>query len=517
MRILSIILGVVGSVVLLTCLLTVFFFPLDSWLLWGKVAIGLSMLVVAIAVNWRGVGTTVAKRSTVYVLITTVVALGLLALLGAVNYLANMHRVEIDLTRERIFTLADQSQQLAEGIDQPVTVTAFFRNDEPEALVLTDLVERYRLHSDKIALDVVDPDRRPELVEKYNVKADGPRIIVGAGAQEARIREPTEEALTNALLQVTQTASKPVYFLIGHGESGIQDQSESGYQATADDLTAEGYAVQSLNLVDSGKIPTDAGLIAVPGPRNPLLGPELEQLASYLERGGKLLLLLEPDTDPGLADFLARYQIGYRNDTILDASPYGRLFGMGPDAAIVFTYEEHAITRDLGNMMTIFSGARSLQTPVDGPRADAAVQARAIFSSTPRSWGETDLLAGNWELSPGEAPGPLAIAVVATKNTSTVATDQKLADEMRLVVVGDSSFGDNRYRTLQANRDLFLNIVAWLTEQENKIAIRPRQRGASRVVLGPDEEALIAFVAIDALPVTLLSLGLGIWLARRRR
>jgi len=517
MRILSIIFGVVGSVVLLTCLLTVFFFPLDSWLLWGKVVTGLVMLAIAIAVNWRGVGATVGKRSTVYILITSVITLGLLALLGAVNFLAHQHKVEVDLTREQIFTLADQSRQLVDGLDQPVTVTAFYRKDEPEAVALTDLVERYQLHSDQIKFNLVDPDQHPELVEKFSVKADGPRIIVNAGTQEARLREPAEEALTNALIQVTQTAAKPIYFLIGHGESGIQDESESGFQATANDLTSEGYSVQSLNLVDRGKIPGDAGLIVVPGPRTALLEPELVQLKAWLDRGGKLLLLLEPMTDPGLTDFLARYKIGYRNDTVLDSSPYGRLFGMGPDAAIVFSYEEHPITRDLGNTMTIFSGARSLQLLEESPKADATVNARVVFSSTPRSWGETELLAGNWEPNPGEATGPLPLALVATKNTSTVAADQKLADEMRLVVVGDSSFGDNRYRALQANRDLLLNTIAWLAEQENKIAIRPKQRGASRVVLGPDEEALVAFVAIDALPVTVLSLGLGIWLVRRRR
>ena len=517
MRILSIMLGVVGGVVLVTCLLTVFFFPLDSWLLWGKVVVGSAMLLAAVVLNWQGVRALTAKRSTAYVGISVVTTAALVAALAAVNYLAAQQKFEIDLTTGRIFTLADQTEKALAGLTQEVKITAFYRKDEAEAVMLDDLIDRYRLHSDKVSLRLVDPDRKPDMVERYNVKFDSPRIVVEAGEQETRVREPSEEALTNALMEVTQTTKKRVYFIIGHGEPGIEDEDEAGYFATADDLRSEGYEVLSLNLVDIGRVPDDAGLLVLAGPRQPLLAPELEQLGDYLERGGKLLAMLEPNADPGLGALLKRYKLGYRDDTVLDESPYGRLFGVGPDAAIVFTYEDHPVVRDFENTMSVFVGSRSLRTIDEGEGTDAAVTTVPLFSSTPRSWGETDITAGGWQWDEGEAKGPVLLAAAATKNTSTVEEARKLGDELRLILVGDASFGDNRYRNLQINRDLLLNMVAWLSEQEDRISIRPKQRGASRIVLSAEQEAFIAFFAIDGLPVALLAFGLGIWLVRRRR
>ncbi|MFH1810722.1 MAG: Gldg family protein [Pseudomonadota bacterium] len=517
MRIASVLLGVVGGVVLLSCLLTIFLFPPDSMLLWGKVTVGTLMLVAALVLDRGALRRLALHRGTAFTGTTVLYAVGWLAVLVALNVLAREHKVEVDLTRDRVYTLSEQTQKLLRELDSDVEILAFFGSSEPETQVLEHMIGRYRLLNSHLHFERVDPALRPDLVETYKITEESPRVLVRSGAHEARFRELNEQGLTNALLQVTQTAQRRVYFLLGHGEASIDDQEESGLHATAEDLRAEGIEVLSLNLIELSAVPDDATAIVVAGPRSSLLAPELEVLSTYLGRGGKLLLLLEPSTDPGLREWLRRYHLGYRDDTVLDSSPYGELFGIGPDAAIVYSYADHPLVRGFQNNMSVFSGARSVQTIDEGEGVDPAVNARVLFASSARSWGETDLLAGDWTWNEGEARGPVPLAAVATRNTSTVDAERKLSDEMRLLLVGDASFIDNKFRSLQINRDLFLSMVAWLTEQENHVAIRPRQRGASRIVLGPEQEGLIAFFALDGLPVAVLASGLAIWLVRRRR
>jgi ABC-type uncharacterized transport system involved in gliding motility auxiliary subunit len=503
--------GVVGGVVLVTCLLTVFFFPLDSLLLWGKVAVGLGMVLGGLALNWEGVRDAASKRSAAFVVSSVVMAAGLAVVLGAVNYFAHANKKELDWTQDKVFTLSDQTVKALGALQEDVQVTAFFRKGEVEADAVKDLLERYQAISKRVRLDLVNPDQSPQLVEKYKVTSTSPRVVVESRGQDARVKEVTEEEVTNAILQVSTRDKKKLYFTTGHGEPLLESADEKGIKATVDDLGAEGYQAGTLNLVETESVPADAALVVVLGQEKPFFAPEAKILKEYLDHGGRLMVLAEPGVTTGLEDLLVAYRLKLGDNTVLDASQFGRLFGQGPDAAIVFEYDAHKVTEGMEGTATLFKSARSVQA-VDG---NADVTAQALASSNARSWGETKVQDGNWQWDPGELKGPVPLAAVATRSTGEV--EGKRADEARLLVVGDADIASNQFRVMASNRDFLLNSVAWLVEDESRISIRPKQRGASRILLTPGQETLIAFVALDGLPVTLLAFGLGIWLVRRKR
>ena len=105
--------------------------------------------------------------------------------------------------------------------------------------------------------------------------------------------------------------------------------------------------------------------------------------------------------------------------------------------------------------------------------------------------------------------------VTVTLDTKDAAN--KRSDEARLVVAGDRDFATNKFRTAFGNEDFFLNGLNWLAAQTERITIRPRLREASRLFLSPVQQAGIFFLTVDILPVTLLGLGLVVWMVRRSK
>lgn len=511
MKIASVMMGVVGSVVLVTSLLTVFVLPLDSMLLWGKIAVGLGMVLASLVLNWEGVKDASTKKGVAFVVSSVVAAVGLAIILGVANYFAHTHKTEIDLTKDKVFTLSDQTQKTLADLKEDVVITAFFRKDEAEAEVLKDLVDRYRTVSPRVKFETVNPDRAPNLVEKYKVTADGPRIVVESRGQDARIKELSEESLTNAILQVATKDKKKLYLTQGHGEPKPDGAEGDGIKDTVGDLQSQGYAVEPVNLVETQAIPQDTALLAIIGPTQAFFPPEVELIKGFLQKGGKVLLMVDPNVTTGLEELLKSFRLELGNNTILDVTQISSLLGQGPEAAIAFQYAEHKAMEGMENVATLFKGARSVST-LPG---DDSIQAIELVLSNQRSWGETKIADGDWQWNVGELRGPVPMVALSTKDTKE--TEGKLSDQMRLMVFGDADLATNQYRVMAANRDLLLNSMAYLVEDENRISIRPKQRGASRIVLTPGQETLIAFLALDGMPVSLLAFGLGIWLVRRRR
>ena len=95
--------------------------------------------------------------------------------------------------------------------------------------------------------ELIDPQSRPDLIEKYQITDRGPRIVVTCGLQDSRAKEPTEQELTYALLKVIRQSDQKIFFLVGHGEGDLKSEEAEGYKAIAEAITAEGYAVETLD------------------------------------------------------------------------------------------------------------------------------------------------------------------------------------------------------------------------------------------------------------------------------
>ena len=211
-----------------------------------------------------------------------------------------------------------------------------------------------------------------------------------------------------------------------------------------------------------------------------------------MARAGKVLFLVDPFQNAGLGPVLERWGLALGNDVIIDINPQGRLAGAGPEVPVVGDYLAHPITRDF-RFATFFPVARSVSPKEKAPEG---VTAQGLARTSGESWAETNqdqIRTGQVKPDPGEARGPLTIAAVATVDAKDAPAERKDA-KARIVLIGDSDFASNGFVNLSGNRDFFLNTLSWLAEEENLIAVRPKEASRPQPVFLTAAQGQVLFL-----------------------
>ena len=472
---------------------------------------GLVLTLLMVFFNIHRIRESFRLRSTQYGSNTAVVLLLVLGILGIVNYLGKKHHKRFDLTAGKVLSLSDQSNKVVKGLKGEVKVLYF--DKEPNGQ-LNDLMTEYKsADPSKIEFRTIDPWKEPGQAKQYGVTRPKETVVV-YGQKNEKVENLQEEAITNAILKVTREKNKVVYFLSGHKEGDINDsQDAKGFAVAKKAIEAQNYEVKDLNLAEKPSIPDDCAVLVIAGPKVALLPTESAVINEYVNAGGKIFLMVDPDVNPGMGDELKKWKIGLDDDIVVDASGLGQLLGMGPAAPLVTKYETHPITKDLSRSMTFFPLARSVRL-VDNPNSQ--FKSSILLKTSESSWGETNLKNGSAEFNEGkDIKGPVALAAVSTETISGDEKTKKYGKEARTVVIGDSDFASNQYFGHQRNGDLFLNVISWLAEDEDLISIRPKSQENRAIVLTSAGATTLFWLAVVLLPVSALFVGIWVW--RRRR
>ena len=435
----------------------------------------------------------------------------LTSVLVVIQAFSQRQAVQFDLTRNRRHTLSPQTLSLLSTLDRDVMATAFVRQTSPTRAGVTELLDLYARRSPRFRYRVVDPDRQIELAERLHAAPD--EIVLEAGERRYLARNPGEESLTSALIHVTRTELKAVYFITGHGEKDIANTTREGYSALRMDLERQGYAPRPLTLL-GGAVPADAAVVVVAGPRDDYLAAEVDALSDYARAGGSLFVMVDPRIDaPRLGALLAEHGLSVRDEVILDAKEL-RAGDRTFDATVVKVrqYERHAITRGF-NYVTMFPRARPVFIVADSTAIGVTTQYLAI--SDDASWGETDMnsfTVGSATRDGADIAGPIPVAAVSTR-TPMGRPGMKTS---RMVLVGDSDFVNNVFFGVLGNSDWFQNAVAFLAHDESMISIRPREALSDQIYLSERDGRLVFLVCLVLLPAVSLGTGIAVF-ARRAR
>jgi len=459
-----------------------------------------------------------AGRATRYGLnaaILVVLILGVIVLVEAVSF---RHSYRIDLTENKRWSLSPQTVKVAGELPVPVKAIAFYRPDQHGKRTAEDLLKQYANRSDgKFTWEVIDADRNPLVARQYGFESYGTvaleATLKDGEKKQEKIQDLDEEKLTNAMIRVTRPGKRVVYFLKGHGEKDPGSSDRTGYGQMKSAVEKLNYEVKDLVLARETKVPDDATIVVVAGPQRELLPNEIEALVGFVNRAGKVFFMVDPFQNTGLTATLERWGLGLGNDVIIDISPTGRRAGAGPEIPVVVDYLSHPITRDF-RFATFFPVARTVSVKDKPPEG---VTAQALARTSSESWAETSqeqIRTGQVKPDPGEARGPLVIAAVATIDAKDAPADRKSA-KARIVLVGDSDFAANEFVNLSGNRDFFLNTLSWLAEEENLIAVRPKESRSAPVFLTAAQNQVVFLVPVVLIPLSLIVAGVVV-VARRR-
>lgn len=472
------------------------------------------------------------RRSTITGLNVVLMTMLVLGIIGLIEVISAKHNTRFDLTAGKRYTLADQTRKVVSGLAKDVQVTAFFRADQAERRPAENLLRQYADLSQRFRFEVVDPDRNPGRAKRYGIATYGTTILETQDKEE-KITDVSEEPLTNGLVRLLREGKQTIYFLKGHGENALEDGSRNGYRQAKEAIEKANYHVKELLLLREREVPQDASMLVISGPKRDLAESELQALQAFVERGGKLLIQLDPFTAPSLKTFIGRYGITIGNDVIVDQN--ARVMGGDYLLPVVSTYFPHAITRDF-TLASIFPFASSVDVAKPSPQG---VTVQTLGETGPGSWAETDkgeLNRGQLSFEKGQdRQGPVPIGVVATvqvKPATAPGSDvekaaataqganegqtQKQPGEARLVVYGNSAFASNNFLNFSGNRDLFLNSISWLAEEEEMISIRPREAKSTPIILSAMQGRMAFWLLVVVVPALFLISGTSVVLGRRR-
>lgn len=488
-----------------------------DWKAQAAVYGGAALVLVYLIFNFRSIRGMTSGRTGRYGTVALTVAVIVVGILILVNFLSFRHHKRVDLSSEQIFGLSDQSEKIVQNLKSDIQVIGFYQDDRG-AEGFRNLMREYRYASARVKSEVVDPQKDPGKVAEFKIERNG-QIVVASGPKRETIDEAREEKITNAIIKVTRDTQKTVYFLKGHGERDINDTGPKGYSQAKEAIASQNYQVKDYNLAQENKIPEDATVIVSAGPTTDFFPNETALLEQFVEQGGKLLILADPENEFKMDEFLSVYGLGLSGKVVIDASGIGQLMGLGPSAPLVGEYTDHAITRDF-NVMTFYPMAQNVKTVT----SSAGFQTTGLMSTSRDSWAETKLTS-EVQFNEGlDEQGPLNLAAVATKSLTppqppaapgSPEEPKPPAKEARVVLFGDSDFASNSFSRRRSNLDLFLNSVSWLAEDADLIAIRPKDPENRSVNLTFQQSSLLFWGTVVLLPLATLITGIGVWYRRR--
>ena len=494
---------------------------------------GLAGVVLYMAGQWREVAHVFRGRQARYGTLATVSVIVVLGILIAVNYIGARENKRWDLTANQSFSLSEQTRNVLTKLDAPLQVMVF--DQEPNFPRYQDKLEEYEYISKQVKTEYVDADKKPTLARQNQVQQYGTLVFNYKGRTERLVLPPEqdipEQSITNTIIKVVTGQQKKVYFVQGHGERDTTSSEREGYNSIAGALGGENYTVEKLVLAQAGRVPDDAAVVIVAGPKTDFFPPEIEALKTYLDKAGKLLLEIDPPDKadgPQPTNLIAlahEWGMDVGNDVVVDASGMGRLIGTDASVPVVATYGSHPITERF-NFVTAFPLALSI-TPVPGGVNGHTAQPFA--QTSPQSWAETDvkglMTTGKVSLdeAKGDKKGPITIAAAASAASTAAAAPggsnpldpEAPKRETRVAVVGDSDFAANAGLGIQGNRDLFMNTIGWLSQQENLISIRPKTPQDRRITLTATQQSNITLISLVVIPACIFGTGVYAWSRRR--
>lgn len=476
--------------------------------------IGLLSLLFTFYVGFNEIKNVLTGRSARYGANTAVMITVFLTIIVLLSFMSTRYKVRWDLTATKRYTLSPQTKKIIKSLKKDVEAIAFYRSDERTRQAMEDLLKELSHLSPKLNYRFIDPDKQPGAASKYGVTSYRTTLVMSGGNQQT-VGIETEEKVINAILKVTRDEIKSIYFVKGHGEVDLADIQNSGYKGLKEAIEKEGYQVKDINLLSSSDIPSDCSLLIIGGPKKDLIEDEIKKIKKFLGTGGSVLVMLDPGNFPLTARFLGEYGFEVGNNIIVDKM--SQVFGANYLVPVVSTYEtKHPITEEF-DIMTFFPLARSVtvkREPTKG-RYPLALTGEA-------SWGEIDVDAlenGVAEYNEDtEKKGPLSIAAVSITDVSEKNKDSdqsKRTKYSKMVVVGDSDFVNNTHLNLAGNKDFFLNIVGWLVDEADLIAIRKKESSLSPVILVPSQISFIFWISVVVIPSIVLVIGIAV-LTRRR-
>jgi ABC-type uncharacterized transport system involved in gliding motility auxiliary subunit len=479
-----------------------------DWLWAVTIAEGAALLslVLFFVLHFETVKAFSGRRSTKMGLNSVLMILLFSGILVIVNFLASRHSVRWDLSENQNFTLAPQTYRVLRTLPRDVKITVFTREKDPGYQAFKERLESYRQASSKLSVEFIDPEKQPKMAQNYGIFRTDTAIFESDG-QTIRVTSPSEVELTGALIRISKDSKKRIVFVEGHSEFSVEDKERNGLSIAKEALIRQGYDVGTVSLLKEPAVPENTSVLVLAGPRRSVMKDEQDRIRAYVDKGGGLLVLVDPDTQTGLDTLLAHWGLGLGPGVLVDLQD--RLAQGDLTALLVRTFTEHEITQDLTSAVLLPLSRHVTFDEEVGKDWDFVPLAR----TSPNSWAETNMQGRVVSLSEQEdVKGPLPMAAALSPKKAPEEGEPRPA----IAVIGNSTFVSNAFFNFPGNSDFFLHTIGWLAEERDLISIAPKEPALRPFTPNPIQERTLIYIQVVFLPLLTLLTGILVWRKRRR-
>ncbi|MFC2040997.1 GldG family protein [Chloroflexota bacterium] len=509
--------AVLGLVALLVGFIVTVLLPGIRLAAWGILALGIILLATAFIIDFRRVSSAIAGQRGRFSTGTTVMTSIFIGIVILVNAISIGNYLRFDATGLAQFTLTSQTKDVLGKLKTPVQAITFFVPNDPYGIssYASSLLTEYQNYTDQLTVESIDPDEHPDQAREYGISQYQTIVFESGNHRRSVLPQEivgqAEHAFTSAILEVTGTVQKKLYFLTGHGESNINSDYSYAKEGLQDNL----YQVDTLDLLITHQIPDDCAALIIAAPKKLLIDEEVKIIEDYLKNDGWVMILTNPNPSEQIEQFLIPWEVTIENGTVIDPSSYAAPSKDSPSVPRIRNF--------FGLSVSYFPGTTAI-IPIEKDegkeKKESNIEMVPLVWSSKDSWLETAFdPAKEPALDEGvDVKGPLAIGVLLATVPPEQAENAPPPEETRttrLIVFGDSDFASNQHFYNGNNGDLFLNAVNLLTVGKELITIERKVLPFRRLVIGPEETNLIRYSSIALIPLLVLIAGGIIWWRRR--
>jgi hypothetical protein len=453
----------------------------------------------------------------------SLLTIAFIAILLVINLLVEQFPVKFDFTKNKMFSLSEQTIEILNHLEQEITIYGLFETGKENEWV-EQVIDKYQSKSKKISYKTVDPVRNPGFIKQY--QSDGEEIPVGslvvisqgknkvinqydminysfnqynysATAESLAI----EKQITGAILYVTSDKNPVVYVLRGHDENNLD------YEVTKQ-LKTENFEFIDLNFLNKDRVPEDADLLVINSPKRDLSPLEAEKIRDYLQNSGRAIFFMDLQANefPNFQSLLGSFGVKTRRAVVVEGDDN---YHAGNQVWLLPKMENHDITKPLisGDMQMLIPIAQVIEETELKKRT---LELEPLLLSTEKSWGKIDLNSTVIEKEANDLSGPFKLAVAVTDQKEDEAEDSKL------ILISNSTFlSGELISQVPGNMNFVLNSFNWLCGRKDNLAIRPKSLSTPRLYISGFQAVLFSVIVVIIIPLLILGYGLAVWLRRR--
>lgn len=445
--------------------------------------------------------------------------------IGVTLLLKKVTLPEADLTKDKIYSLSDETKTKVGEIDKDVKITLInYGSNE----TMQNIVDKYKALNKKITVERIDDlTSRQDIAQKYSLTSSDSLILVDCGEKETKISSSelytydystgkqidiTEEALTNAIVDVISDTKPNIYFMSNH-----EMYTSNDYANITKTITDDANTVNTVDLLTTGKVPDDCNCLVITTLKEDITEPEKDYITTYINNGGKLLLLcganLTGTTFTNFNQILDLYGLSLKDGIIFEGnksnmlSPYPNI--------VVESVNSSSITKNMNmNLKACFAEPAAIDvTTDDTKKTQLGVSYETLIQTTNTAFIRTNFNISSTDRTDSDSEvGTYTLGVLATKKID----DSKTS---KLILYSNEVFDQfqlgNYVVTAYNNKDIVANSVSYLNERTDTITIRKNYDNVTYSVTEQQHNIITAIIFLT--PVVIIIAGIIVWQVRKRR